>query len=102
MHFYAFPARVSRLLNNEAGDVIMLPYSNGAVPPVETPSQASFPLLTSDQENVAMTHANGSPNGIIPSQNARIEVIGVGGVEATVPPLPPGPPIISIWVPEMI
>ncbi|QEY30887.1 cell division protein FtsZ [Synechococcus sp. RSCCF101] len=26
-----------------------------------------------------MTHANGSPNGIVPSQSARIEVIGVGG-----------------------
>jgi len=60
----------------------MQPQINGIpVPPAMASEPASpFPVdLTSLQENRDMSQAPASTNGIVPSQSARIEVIGVGG-----------------------
>jgi cell division protein FtsZ len=60
----------------------MQPQINGIpVPPAMASEPASpFPVdLTPLQENSDMSQTSVSPNGIVPSQSARIEVIGVGG-----------------------
>jgi cell division protein FtsZ len=59
----------------------MQPQINGIpVPPAMASEPAPFPVdLTSLQENHDMSQTSASPNGIVPSQSARIEVIGVGG-----------------------
>ncbi len=60
----------------------MQPQINGIpVPPAMASEPASpFPVdLTPLQENSDMSQTPASTNGIVPSQSARIEVIGVGG-----------------------
>jgi cell division protein FtsZ len=57
----------------------MLENSDGMGHLMETAPGVPTTLVCTEQENAAMTHGNGSLNGIVPSQSARIEVIGVGG-----------------------